>query len=72
MNVASSLGVQNSLISALFCLPSDLETTFLDPVGLYSVKAGQKRPKQAPDLQRPAQSRKGATSLYFPKEGQEV
>lgn len=64
MNVASILGVQNSLIGALLRLPSDLETAFLDPIGLYSIGAGHKRPNQAPDLPRPAQP------LCFPKEGQ--
>lgn len=62
MNVASSLGVQDSLIGTLLCLPSNLETTFLGPKGWYAIITGQKRLKQAPDLQRRAKSRKGTVS----------
>lgn len=63
VNVASVLGVQSSLIGALLGLPSDLETAFLEPVGLHSIGAGRKRPNQAPDLHNPAQP------PCFPKEG---
>lgn len=70
MNVVSRPGVQGSLIGALLSLPSDLETTFLGPVGWHSITAGQKRqpgsrlPMTSPEQERNSQS----ASLYFPKQ----
>lgn len=51
LSVVSSLEVQDSLIGALLRLPSDLETTFLGPVGWHAITAGQKRLNRAPDFQ---------------------